>query len=58
MLAAAAIGGVAVRKTGLEMSEGDQRLWGYVGEKGHDVNGAFDPTRSTGFGSPTSWRSG
>jgi hypothetical protein len=40
---------VALRKTGSAMSEEDERLWGYVGTKGHDVNGAFDPTTTTGF---------
>src|SRR5690349_19769585 len=30
---------VALRTTGRAMSDEDQRLWAYVGEKGHDVNG-------------------
>lgn len=41
---------IAVRKVpGRQLSEEDQRIWEYVGEKGHDVIGAFDPETATGF---------
>jgi hypothetical protein len=41
---------IALRKVpGVPFNEEDQRLWDYVGEKGHDVVGAFDPNTSTGF---------